>query len=337
MPYHSRREPHLDQSSVPGNAAVGVWRPLFEPAGDSSHAAEAQRRAIPPERIICTGDVVAYCGHPEETIAMIRDWGIHVIQGNCEEQLAIAAADCGCGFDEGSACDRLAKSWYEFANARLSSQSRHWMGALPRTLEFDIAGVRAKVVHGGVRQINRFLFASQTADLAAELESSGAALVIGGHCGIPFIRQHRRRRLVQSRRHRHARQRWHAQGLVWPDRTGRRATDMGASLSLSVHPLDYDHAAAAAAVRAGGYADPYAEALLTGLWPSLDVLPASERAATGSPLEQRSEIVALSMAGNRCRDPWVRSRSSGRVKMRSRLVQISSSAGDFQVSVSSYL
>ena len=36
---------------------------------------EAARRAIPAANAICTGDVVAYCGDPAETTALIRDWG----------------------------------------------------------------------------------------------------------------------------------------------------------------------------------------------------------------------------------------------------------------------
>ena len=75
-------------------------------------------------RSICTGDVVAYCVEPEETVAELRDWGCHVIAGNCEEQLAAGAEDCGCGFEVGTECDRLAKGWYEFANARMSASSR---------------------------------------------------------------------------------------------------------------------------------------------------------------------------------------------------------------------
>jgi hypothetical protein len=94
----------------------------------------ASRLGIAADHCICTGDVVAYCTEPEETIAAIRDWGCHVIAGNCEEQLAAGGADCGCGFEAGTECDRLAKSWYEFAKERVSPQSRAWMAGLPRTL-----------------------------------------------------------------------------------------------------------------------------------------------------------------------------------------------------------
>ena len=47
--------------------------------------ARARELDIPAERIICTGDIVAYCAEPEQTIELIRDWGIHGVMGNCEE------------------------------------------------------------------------------------------------------------------------------------------------------------------------------------------------------------------------------------------------------------
>src|SRR5690606_6723170 len=91
---------------------------------------------IASDRVICTGDAVAYCAEPEETVSAIRDWGCHVIAGNCEEQLAAGAADCGCGFEEGTACDLLAKGWYPFADQRVSAESRAWMSGLPTTIRF---------------------------------------------------------------------------------------------------------------------------------------------------------------------------------------------------------
>jgi hypothetical protein len=52
--------------------------------------------------------------------------------------------------------------------------------------------------------------------------------------------------------------------------------------------LSYDHRAAAAAMHRCGHADGYARALATGLWPSLDVLPPAERAATGRAIQERT-------------------------------------------------
>ena len=147
----------------------------------------ADELGIPPSRSICTGDVVAYCVEPEETTAAVRAWGCHVVAGNCEEQLAAGSADCACGFDEGSECDRLAKGWYPFANERISPASRAWMAGLPSTLRFRVGGLTFRVIHGGVRQVNRFVFASQRDVLAEELASADADVVVGGHSGLPFV------------------------------------------------------------------------------------------------------------------------------------------------------
>jgi predicted phosphodiesterase len=248
--------------------------------------AVARDLGLPPERCICTGDVVAYCVEPEETVAAMRDWGCPVIAGNCEEQLAAGGGDCGCGFEEGTECDRLAKGWYAFADARISHASRAWMAGLPRTLGFTYGSLSFRVVHGGVDRINRFLFASQRADIAGELEAADADVVVAGHAGIPFIERIGRRT-------------WFNAGVVgMPANDGTPQTWYGliraeeGAVALSTHRLAYDHLGAAAAMRCCGHANGYARSVVTGLWPSLDVLPAAERAATARRLRPHTVRLA---------------------------------------------
>jgi predicted phosphodiesterase len=237
---------------------------------------------IPASHCICTGDVMAYCAEPEETTAAVREWGCRVVAGNCEEQLAAGADDCACGFDEGSECDLLAKGWYPFANARISAGSRAWMAGLPKTVAFTAGGLTFRVIHGGVDLINRFVFASERDVIAEELELAGADVVIAGHAGVPFTEK--------------------VGGAVWfnPGVIGMPANDGtpdvwyglvridSGKLMLSTHRLAYDHHGAAAAMRRHGHADGYARTLVTGIWPSLDVFPPAERAATGQKLRQRT-------------------------------------------------
>jgi hypothetical protein len=64
--------------------------------------------------------------------------------------------------------------------------------------------------------------------------------------------------------------------------------EVDGDLVLSTHRLAYDHHAAAAAMRRSGHANGYARTLITGLWPSLDILPPAEREATGKRLRQRT-------------------------------------------------
>lgn len=243
----------------------------------------ADEMRIPPSHVLCTGDVVAYCAEPVETAALVRDWGCHVVQGNCEEQLANGAADCGCNFAEGSACDLLAKGWYPFANALLPSDLRAWMANLPATLRFRYGGLNFRMVHGGVDQIARWVFASDADLIGRQLDLAGADVVLAGHCGIPFGKR------IGGRA-------WFNTGaLGMPANDGTPAVWYGlvkpstdGSIKLSLHRLIYDHQAAAAAMRRSGHANAYARALVTGVWPSFDVLPPAELEATGIRLRERS-------------------------------------------------
>ncbi len=125
--------------------------------------AQAERLGIPPSRIICTGDLVAYCGDPVATIALVRRSGIHVVMGNCDEQLAQGAPDCGCGYPSGSACERLSSAWFAHADARVGRDARLWLAGLPRRIDLRIGGRRLAVVHGSASRINQFVFASTAA------------------------------------------------------------------------------------------------------------------------------------------------------------------------------
>ena len=100
-------------------------------------------------------------------------------------------------------------------------------------------------------------------------------MVIGGHCGLPFIT-------------RSGAATWFNPGVIgMPANDG--TTDVwyglierdGEAVKLSTHRLTYDHHAAAADLRRQGNANGYARTLITGIWPSVDVLPAAEKAATG--------------------------------------------------------
>jgi predicted phosphodiesterase len=260
----------------------------------------AEALGIPASHCICTGDVVAYCAEPEETTSAMRAWGCHVIAGNCEEQLAAGAQDCACGFEPGSECDALAKGWYPFANARMSPGSRAWMAALPKTLTLAVGGLRLRVIHGSAATINRFIFASQCEVMAEELRQSGADIIVAGHAGVPFIEKIGIERTGIEKVGRRV---WFNPGVIgMPANDGTPEVWYGliriedGRLVLSTHRLAYDHVGAAAAMRRAGHANGYARTLVTGLWPSLDVLPPAERAATGQRLRPRTVRIPVRTA-----------------------------------------
>ena len=99
--------------------------------------AEAVRLGIPPARVICTGDVVAYGADAAATATLVRDFGCHVVMGNCEESLASGSANCGCGFPEDSACQRLSSAWFNYADRTIGPDLRSWMASLPRRIDVE--------------------------------------------------------------------------------------------------------------------------------------------------------------------------------------------------------
>lgn len=284
----------VDWTRAIGNGPLLVFGgPYSNLRATAAMRAEADKLGIPSNRVICTGDVVAYAAEPEETVNAIRDWGCHVVAGNCEEQLGAGAADCGCGFEEGTACDLLAKGWYPFANVRVSESSRAWMRALPKCARFNMAGRSFLVVHGGTQVINRFIFASETHVLAEELARAQADVVIAGHAGIPFTR-------------RVGRQLWFNPGVVGmpandgtPDVWYGLITPSAATIDFTLKRLPYDHAGAAASMRRWAHVDSYARTLVTGVWPSLDVLPDVEKAETGKRLRVRQVSIPTKSDANR--------------------------------------
>lgn len=245
--------------------------------------AQAVRLGIATENMVCTGDIIAYGADAAATLRLVREAGIASVMGNCEESLSAAAGDCGCGFAPGSACDALAMRWYAHAAAEVDEGDRQYMAELPRQITVELDGRVVRFVHGNLDRINAFVFPSVSdLELERQLALAGGDAVVAGHCGIPFTR-----RLGAKL--------WHNAGSIgMPANDG---TPRGWFSILEVHDgdiiitpqaLDYDFAGAARAMRGKNLPEGYAAALETGLWPSLDILPAADKYFTGVRLEARA-------------------------------------------------
>ena len=241
----------------------------------------ARRLDIPATRVFCTGDIVAYGADARACVELLREAGVASVMGNCEEQLAAGADDCGCGFAPGGVCDRLSRDWFAHASGQMDAETRAWLASLPRRIDIALGGARLAIFHGAPDAISRFVYASTPARVKRlALDMAGVDGVIAGHCGLPFTD------IVDGRL-------WHNPGaigmpandgsprvwcsLVTPPRAGR-------GFNIQHLPIAYDHRAAARAMRDAGLPEPYASALETGLWPSCESLPAEETKAAGKAL-----------------------------------------------------
>src|SRR5260370_564833 len=130
---------------------------------------------------------------------------------------------------------------------RVGGEGRGGVGGLPGRLTLEIGGRCLAVIHGGVRQINRFVFAS-TPEPVKRREIAGLAEdgVIAGHSGIPFTE------LIGAKL-------WHNAGAIgMPANDGTPRiwfsllvpTDEG--LSIEHVALDSDPRSAARTMRAAG-------------------------------------------------------------------------------------
>lgn len=242
----------------------------------------ADRLSIASDRLICTGDVVAYCANPVETIAAIRSSGIHVVMGNCEESLGFQLDDCGCGFEENTDCDILSRQWYAYADKLLSDDDRRWLRTRPRRIAARIGGRSLSFIHGSVSDISGWVFHStDVKQKTADLDSLGCDGVVAGHCGLPFVQELSDGRL------------WLNAGVIgMPANDGACRgwfsvlTPDNRGLKIDIHPLPIEAATAANAMREARLAEAYALALETGLWPNMDVLPETERRQRGVKLDK---------------------------------------------------
>lgn len=245
----------------------------------------AQLHGFAHENIIHTGDAAAYCADPHLASSFIRKRGWPSIKGNVEEQLAVGADDCACGFEEGSVCNAMSAKWFAYADASISCEDRAWMAAVPSLRRFTLNGRRFLVVHGSVEKTNCFMFESlDEAVFAEQIALADCDAVIAGHTGIPFTR------MIGGRV-------WHnsgALGMPANDATPRvwfsTLTPEGDAIRFAHHALVYDHQSAADKLRDADLPSGYADGLETGLWPSLDILPPAEKAMTGQPIS-RSDVL----------------------------------------------
>lgn len=239
------------------------------------------------EQLVCTGDIIAYCAKPVETVELVQEWlgsqGLY-IKGNVEQSLANKSEDCGCGFVEGSVCDALSKDWYSYAQTKITDEHRQWFTALPEQLSFNYHNTRIQIVHGAPSNISRFMFSSQSDEEFFEefaFKDINADIIIAGHSGLPFTKRIK----TQDGKIKT----WHNSGaLGMPANDGTQRVWFsvldrfeGEKLRFTHHYLDYDAVTAQREMVEVGLVQGYQKSLITGLWPSVDVLPEFERSQQG--------------------------------------------------------
>ncbi len=240
----------------------------------------AGRLGIPSRNIICTGNVVAYCAQPDASVQLIKDWGIHCISGNVEQNIVSGEDDCGCNYTEGGRCDLFSRTWFPYAVRLLSTESVAWMAALQEFLNFRYAGKTISVVHGSPTHVSEFIFKSTSWETKRDhFRSTGSEVILAGHAGLPFADI--KADLV-----------WLNAGVIgMPANDGTPRVwyllldDADGKFTYSFESFTYDNALAHQLMQENDLPAAYAKTLLTGLWDNCEILPEAEKKSQGVALE----------------------------------------------------
>lgn len=236
-------------------------------------AAIADVRRSGSDGIYALGDFGGFGPHPDRIFPLLLEAGVAVIQGNYEESLSSGAEDCHCGYTD-PRDNHFAQISYDYTSARTSAQWKAWMGTLPKTRRFEVAGRKVLLVHGSPRKINEFLWESTSPVIFLEklLRDHDADVLVCTHTGL-----HWRRRLPSGRL------------VVNAGVLGRPANDgqtnvwyarltFGRDVEVEFVPVVYDYEALAREIEEEKLPPAFAETIRTGWWTTcLEILPAKER------------------------------------------------------------
>jgi predicted phosphodiesterase len=209
-----------------------------------------------PDRIVVGGDV-AFGPEPVavlERLAALGDRAVY-LRGNADREL-------------GPGATVTSQPWgaqQRWVQERLPDRWRHFLAELPATLAIDIDGLGpVRFCHGTPRSED-VIVTRVTSDARAERLYAGTSesVVVGGHTHVQFDRMLAGRRVINAG----------SVGMPYEQRSGAYWTWLGPGVTL--RRTEYDVAATAALIRAGGF--PGGDALAGMLLAPPDPQAMSER------------------------------------------------------------
>ena len=235
---------------------------------------DIRRRDV--DAIYCLGDLGGFGPHPDRVFPLLRDAGVHAIQGNYDQAIALGHDDCGCGYTD-PRDNHYARISYAYTLGHTATEHRAWMGALPGHRRLTLGERTGLLCHGSPRAIAEFLWESTTPDglVGRMLDDARAEVILCTHSGIKW---HRRlpdgRHLVNV-------------GVIGrPENDGTTrvwytllTAEPGRDLDVEFVPVHYDHETLAKEMEAEALPPEFVATVRTGWWTTcLEILPGRERA-----------------------------------------------------------
>ena len=235
----------------------------------------ADARARDVDAVFCLGDLGAFGPHPDRVFPLLRDAGVHVIQGNYDLAVGQGHPDCGCGYTD-PRYNHFARLSYAYTLSHTSTENRRWLAVLPGHRRLTVGAATALLCDGSPRAVSEFLWESTTPDgtVSRLLDGARAEIVLCTHTGLKW-----HRRLADGRHLVNV-------GVIGrPENDGTTGVwytvltaEMGRELDVELVPVAYDHEALAGEMEAEALPPEFVQTVRTGWWTTcLEVLPARER------------------------------------------------------------
>ncbi|HET6882537.1 MAG TPA: metallophosphoesterase family protein [Pirellulales bacterium] len=235
--------------------------------------AVAHRRGV--DAMYCLGDLGAFGPCPDRVFPLLHENDVLCLQGNYDDSVGRALADCQCGYTD-PRDNRFAQLSYDYTLAHTSDDNRHWLCTLPAQRRIELGPLRLLLCHGSPRKVNEFLWESTTPNHFLEKLAGdyAADVILATHTGIRWQRE-----LGGGRRF------VNVGVLGRPENDGRTNVwfallgyDRQQGLTVEWVPVEYDHRRLAKEMQSEGLPMEFQETILTGWWTTcLEVLPSKER------------------------------------------------------------
>lgn len=143
------------------------------------------------------GDLVGYAPWPDETVARLRAAGIPGVAGNYDSTVATDYDHCGCRYED-PVQEELAHQSYAWTRARVSPDTRAFLGALPFRIDLapaggHRAGPRVVLIHGAPTLNTLYWTRERDDDFARKMIALAGArpgdTLAFGHTHLPWHRE----------------------------------------------------------------------------------------------------------------------------------------------------
>jgi predicted phosphodiesterase len=216
------------------------------------------------DAIFHLGDLVGYAPWPNETVSLIRGYGITGVAGNYDSTVGTDYEHCGCKYEDPEQ-ERLSHISYEWTRAHVSRETKAFLRELPFRIDVrprggHTGGPRLILVHG-TPTLNTLYWTKDRDDafclkMAEAAGAKSGDVIAFGHTHVPW------QRTIEGIHFMNTGSVGRPKDKDW--RAGFSVVEFGNTVSIEHIRTDYDVQRTVAEIRASDLPDFFAEYLVSG-------------------------------------------------------------------------